>query len=239
MTTLVLLPGLDGTAKLFEPLRACLDPAVPLQAIAYPAKTFLSYPQLTEFVRENLPGGPLLLLGESFSGPVAIELAAAEAKRVAGVILSTTFVRSPSLLLKRLEALLPFMPVGFMPRWLLEHFLFGRFATPQLRVLLADALAAVPAAILKRRLREVACVEVSGALRALRCPLLYLQASQDRLVPDSAAAVITGIAREASVCRLEGPHCLLQAAAAPAARLIEAFGRSVSGRAGTITAPLR
>lgn len=91
---LVLLPGMDGTGRLFAPLLSRLDDRLEPVVIAYPGHEQLDYDQLHEFVRARLPKGePFILLGESFSGPVAITLAATAPTGLCGLILCATFMR--------------------------------------------------------------------------------------------------------------------------------------------------
>lgn len=93
---LVLLPGMDGTGRLFAPLLSRLDESLEPVVIAYPEHEQLDYGQLHQFVRARLPEGePFVLLGESFSGPVALTLAAAAPAGLCGLILCATFMRNP------------------------------------------------------------------------------------------------------------------------------------------------
>jgi surfactin synthase thioesterase subunit len=78
----VLLPGLEGTGRLFARFTAAAVPALELQVIAFPPDRRLTYAQLDELVRRQLPADrPFALLGESFSGPLALRIAAAAVKR--------------------------------------------------------------------------------------------------------------------------------------------------------------
>jgi hypothetical protein len=76
MVKLVLLTGMDGTGDLFEPLIKAL-PGIEIQVIRYPLDRSLSYPELLSLVTSSLSGSePFALLAESFSTPIAIQLAA-------------------------------------------------------------------------------------------------------------------------------------------------------------------
>lgn len=110
MITLVLLPGMDGSGALFAPLVAAFRGRVRTQVIAYPSGQALGYEELAAFVRPLLPAGPYFLLGESFSGPVAIALAASAPPGLAGLILSCTFARNPSPKLRPFRFMLPLLP---------------------------------------------------------------------------------------------------------------------------------
>jgi pimeloyl-ACP methyl ester carboxylesterase len=74
--TLVLLPGMDGTGDLFAPLVAALGPHMRTVIVRYPDEP-LDYASDEEIARAALPiGHPFILLGESFSGPIAVSIAA-------------------------------------------------------------------------------------------------------------------------------------------------------------------
>jgi len=76
---LVLLPGLDGTGELFEHFVNALTDQTQALIFRYPAEARLGYAELTKFVKEQLPvNEPYILLGESFSGPIAVSIAATQ-----------------------------------------------------------------------------------------------------------------------------------------------------------------
>src|SRR5690349_15943355 len=65
-------------------------------ALNYPADEPLDYEQLLPQVLAALPSDrPFVLLGESFSGPLAVMAAATRPVGLLGVILCATFVRNP------------------------------------------------------------------------------------------------------------------------------------------------
>jgi len=75
--TLVLLPGLDGTGDFFAPLVAALGDRIPTCIVRYPLAGATDYPTCMAIARTALPTErPYILLGESFSGPIAVCLAA-------------------------------------------------------------------------------------------------------------------------------------------------------------------
>lgn len=77
LPVLVLLPGLDGTGKLFAEFVRALNPTVECVVVAYPKDQPMGYEELEGLVVSALPKDrAFVLLGESFSGPLAIRIAA-------------------------------------------------------------------------------------------------------------------------------------------------------------------
>ena len=109
---LVLLPGMDGTGALFERLVECLGDRLVTTVVRYPGDQFLDYDQLAALVSRSLPEDrPFVILGESFSGPVAIKLAASRPDGLKGFILGASFVRNPWPLMTPMVGLLDFTPM--------------------------------------------------------------------------------------------------------------------------------
>lgn len=213
MTTLVVLPGLDGTATL---LSAFADAArshfSDVQIIAYPPDRPLGYLELEAFVRARLPTeGTFVLLGESFSGPVALSIAGNPPAGHVGLVLSTSFSKGPIPLLAPLAPFAPLAPVRRLPTALLSWLLLGQWSTPELRAALASALAQVAPSVLRSRAASALRADASASLGAISIPVLYLRATRDRLLPANTVDRITAAIPHASVVDIPGPHLLLQA----------------------------
>lgn len=228
--TLVLLPGMDGTASLFEPFIAALGNEFPVVRVAYPNVGVLGYFELEAVARAALPAGPYVLLGESFSGPIAISLAASAPDQLKGLVLCCTFARNPRPLFSGLRPLVGFLPMAFAPVSVLGRLLLGRFSTHALRSALAQAMAQVSGSALRARLQAVLRSDVSAKLSAVRVPVLYLRASQDLVVPASASRLAVELNPRIKVVELEAPHFLLQAAPSESAKVVAAFVRDVTDR---------
>jgi pimeloyl-[acyl-carrier protein] methyl ester esterase len=224
MTTLVLLPGMDGTGELFGPLIAALRPRFNVTVVRYPASVPLDYEDLVDLARAELPGeDEFVIVGESFSGPVAVSLAAQAPPNLRGLVLCASFVRCPVPWAARLKPVTPLLPFGAIPASVLAVPLLGRYGNPPARRLLAGALAKVHAKVLRARIRSVLTVDVRQKAAAIKVPFLYLQASADWIVPKSAAMQIRALVPALEVIELSGPHMLLQISPTAAARAIEAF----------------
>jgi pimeloyl-ACP methyl ester carboxylesterase len=211
--TLVLLPGLDGTGDFFAPLLEALGQGVRSQVVRYPVAGAHDYATCQQLVRAALPtDGPYVLLGESFSGPVAISLAAEAPQGLAGIILCCTFAGNPRPRLAIIRPLLPFLPFhGTRSSLRLSRFLvLGRWITPAIRELHQKILSSVPAKTIRSRLEAVADCDVREALASVRLPITCLVARHDRLVPRAAARLLRRQAPTATFIEIDSPHCLLQ-----------------------------
>lgn len=58
-------------------------------------------------------------------------------------------------------------------------------------------------------------------------PCLYLQATQDRMVPECSAALIQSVLPSTKVVEINGPHCLLQVTPVEAVAAISTFVHEV------------
>lgn len=222
---LVLLPGMDGTARLFQRFDAALrvQTAIATQAIAYPAAP-LDYAALEAFVRERLPRNrPFVVLAESFSGPLGAALRADPPPGMRALILCCSFVRNPRPLLAPLRHLLGLVPFGALPGFALRQVLLAPCSTPPLQTELAAALAQVPPSVLRQRLRAVLETDASPSFARGSLPVLYLRARHDRLVPPANALQILRQAAGTQLVDIDAPHMLLQAAPAAAADAVAAF----------------
>jgi pimeloyl-ACP methyl ester carboxylesterase len=226
-TSLVLLPGLDGTGALFRRFLDALDPGIRTVVVSYPQDRAVDYAGLQDIVRSFLPRQePFVLLAESFSGPVAISVAASRPAGLCGLILTCSFARNPRPWLTPLRPAVRFLPVRAAPVALLAIPAFGRFATPALRGELAAALSRVAPSVIRSRLGAVLDVDVTARLALVVVPALYLRASDDWLVPAPAADGFAAMPR-IRFAEIEGPHFLLQARPAEAAARVQTFLREI------------
>lgn len=229
MVTLVLLPGMDGTGALLAPFVAALAAEFDVKVVSYPAREPLGYSELRSLVRAALPEeGPFVLLGESFSGPIAVSLAASSPTRLVGLVLCCSFVRNPRPVCSAFGSLVEVLPIAHAPMGVLSRFLLGRSSDAVLRQALARALAQVSPAVFRARLRAVLSVDVSSDLAGVGVPILYLRAARDRVVPRAASALVARLNPRTRVVSLDAPHLLLQSVPSAAARVVAAFLREVA-----------
>jgi len=225
MTVLVVLPGLDGTATLHSAFVDAVYAAFDSVAvISYPSNQILDYVALEALVRAELPPvAAFVLLGESFSGPIALSIAANAPPNLVGLVLSTTFAESPVPLLAPFARLVRFAPVRATPLALLSWWLLGRWATPQLEAALQNALLRVTPEVLRSRAIAALRVKALASCSAISLPVLYLRATDDRLLSRHAGRQIGAAIARCTIVDVTGPHLLLQAAPLACAHAVNEF----------------
>ena len=219
---LVLLPGMDGTGLMFDPFLPALGD-FEAKVVRYPV-SMTAYADCINFARAALPTDrPFLLLGESFSGPVAIALAAERPAGLVGLVLCVTFAKNPRPGLAWAARMLHALPPVTLPFPLLRRLLLGRWATEPLLALVRKTLAQVPPPTLKARLLAVVAVDHTALLRQIEVPILALCGRSDRLIPRAATRTIREHLDHLDITTLKGPHWLLQTRPDAAIQAIKDF----------------
>jgi len=222
--TLVLLPGMDGTGELFENLLVELPTSLKTVIVRYPTSTVLNYEELTSLANMQIPKNTsYVLLGESFSGPIAIALAANANEQLKGVILCCTFATNPRPLLSNLSFLVPAITITVKLLSVASKLLMSSFQNAKVYDQLKAVLPKVSPETMRARLDAVIGVNYLAELTKINVPILYLKGKQDHLVPSSASKTIVKYAKSVSLVELDAPHLLLQIAAKKAASEISSF----------------
>ncbi|HVG25043.1 MAG TPA: alpha/beta hydrolase [Thermoanaerobaculia bacterium] len=193
---LLLLPGMDGTGDLFAPFVNAAPPNFEPRVVRLPDAG--NYDELHDAVAAHVPrDGAFAVLAESFSGPLALELARRHPDRVRAVILCNTFIAAPRWWLR-------FVPWRVLlavraPRSMVQ-FLFGWGDA-------ARVIRSVDGSLMAVRLRAIAMLSV---VPRVKCPVLYLRGTKDRLVSRASVERILRVMPEVVVKEIDGPHLLLQ-----------------------------
>ena len=228
MVALVILPGMDGTAKPRADFVAALGPGIEARVVSYPPDR-AQYTELEALACAALPQDrPYVLLGESFSGPIAISIAASSPPQLIGLVLCATFACNLRPILGSLRWLLALIPFGLAPMQLIGAFLLGRFASAPMLEAMRSTLTEVSMATLKARTGAVLGADVRHALSKVRVPALYLRATEDRLVPRGCANAIASAIAQTHIVDVEAPHFLLQVAPTAAAATVRSFIETLS-----------
>ena len=227
---LVLLPGLDGTSVLFEPIVAALAKGSTRPTpIAYPQSLPSTYESLLPLVLRTLPDNEdYVLLGWSFSGPLALMAAATQPPGLRGIILCASFVTKPVFYLPKMVRHLarPFL-FKFFEKAARTKALLGGYRTPELDELMSRAHGQVPSEVMASRVRETLMVDVQDELRECPVPILYLGATRDLIVPRTNAQRIQRHRPDVQMRLVKGPHVALASNPEDSAREIETFCASI------------
>lgn len=206
---LVLLPGLDGTGELFEPFLQALPITLKVQVIAYPNRE-QNYTELTEFVLSQLPNEDFVLLGESFSGYIAYQVALQKPAHLRKVVFVASFITTPRPWLLRAfntlsKKLLAIRPPSLLIKWFLLD-----TADKATVDLFLQVLKSVSPQVLAYRLEQIAQLPNSSN-NSCEVPAVYLQADRDFLVPKQKFTDIKSLFSNLVLIKIDGPHFILQA----------------------------
>lgn len=219
----ILLPGLDGTGDLLEDFAARAPRGTECLLMRYPTDKMLRYDALADFVLEHIPADrPLVLIAESFSGPIAVRVAERLCDRVKALVFCNSFVTPPRSPLLRFLA----RPAMFrirLPKRAIAAIVLDPLSTPELESAIDATIRKVEPAVFAARVRELLTVDDRPALRRVPAPIVYLRGTHDRLVPDKALLQITQTVPSVRVHRIHAPHALLQTACAEAWAAIGTF----------------
>lgn len=221
MRTAYLLPGFDGSGKLFARLLTQLESHFECVSITYSDH---HAPQgfVAEALKQMRGSEGSILVAESFSGPIAALLAAKFPRLVSSLILSTTFHATPHRGLIHLAEAAPDFILGsnVLRRWLVQNVcLNGEKDTALIRETL-DVVSALSSRTVRARLRALSEFDVSESLRKISVPTLVLGASRDRLLQRSRVERLQSLIPRSRLVWIEGPHLLLQSRPAEAGRHI-------------------
>ncbi len=209
---MILLPGMDGTGELFDPLLETLPPNFEPQIVAYPNEPVRSYDELLPQVQHAIPSdSPFLLVAESFSGPLAIKIAATQPANLEALILCATFAQNPLPALRWIHSFVS--PLFFRlppPRILIRCLLTGSKVSKALADKVLASARSIKPEVIASRIRLVLTVDETQALKSCRVPILYLRATRDRLVGRRCADQILRLSPRAKSVEIDAPHLLLQ-----------------------------
>jgi pimeloyl-ACP methyl ester carboxylesterase len=209
-THLILLPGLHGTDDLWPPLLSAIPADIPRTIVTYPPQQVLSRDELIAVIERALPAdGQLLLIAESFSGPLAIELASRIPDRVALLVLCATFASPPwSVWFCRMLAIAArrlFRPMMILRAWMPNRLMDATIGRAE-----HDALRHLTSAVVASRMKIVAQTNCRDALLHVKAPILYLRGSRDWAVPVRCMQEIQRLLPRTRVAVIDSSHMVLQ-----------------------------
>lgn len=227
---LVLLPGMDGSGLLFGPLLRALPSGIEPVVVSYPPDIPLTYEQLLPRVKNILPSDePYVLLGESFSGPLAIRAAAERPPGLEALVLCGTFIRNPVPWIPVWTRHLAIAPFFFLSRpFVIAKALLAGYGSPEILALLRHAHAPLSPAVMRERAKAVMGINVTRELRNITVPLFFVGGADDKVSPARNLRDILGARPDVKVTLLPGPHLILQTRPAECATVLNDIIRSTA-----------
>lgn len=215
--TIVLVPGIDGTAELFYrqiPLLAEHFDVVAFPLPEHPDATMADLAdELADLVDEVGHDGALLL-GESFGGALSLHVALRHPDLVKGLVIVNSFPYLENRLqLLAAPRLLRLIPWGAMPlaRRLTEYRIHSSHVGEDELREFRQRTRSIERDGYIRRMQLVHGHDLRGDLQRIKAPTLFLAGTEDRLVPSARWATYMGErVPESEVMLLDGyGHCCL------------------------------
>ena len=217
----VLLPGLDGTGILFKPFIEALPKNIETLVISYPRTKKQNYGELVSYVTAQLPEEDYILVGESFSGNIAYQIALSNPKHLKSIIFVASFLSNPRPLLLALANYLPMKIILSVPppKFIIKIFMLGASAKNNIIQLFLEALKQVSPEVLSFRLKEIKNLKMCS--QQCEVEATYIQATNDYLVPQKSVASFEKLFSNLSVHKVSGSHFILQSKPVECGKIVE------------------
>ena len=205
---LLVFPGMHGSKVLLEDFKQHAPDSFDVQLLELPESIF-DYPSLAEHFRQTVIGaGPCVVMGESFSGPLSV-LLASQCENVEALVMAASFVTPPS---PWIAKFLPWRLLMSIPpsKEFVARFLLEIDRKQQLVETVYNEIRSRPVRAMAGRMRVVTRVDVREALARVTCPVLYLRAKNDWLVPKRCLDRVRDVCGSVEVVELSAPHLILQ-----------------------------
>jgi pimeloyl-[acyl-carrier protein] methyl ester esterase len=220
---LLLLPGLDGTGLLFARLQHELGSDVHTETISYPNDPIVSLDGLAALVEHRIGDRAATLVAESFSGPIALRIAARRRVQVERLVLVASFAAFGYPMIKFMAHWLPLTTIARVPapRAAVAAIMLNGGEDAVLVDEVMDVVRAVPSRVAAARIRVLAAVKTADIV--CDAPVLAIHALRDRLVGECTRAGLRRACSRIEDRYVDGPHLLNQTHPRRCAELIRAF----------------
>lgn len=207
VNTLV-LPGLDGTGLLLDRFQQLAPPSHDVTVLPLPNDCSAGYAGLCDHFSDAIESAnDCLLIGESFSGPLAVLLAHRFPHVIQHLVLVASFATSP---LPQIASFVPWRLVFRMP---LPAFVAARYLIGDHKewiMKLQNAICVPSPQTLAHRVNVLSQVNVTSELQELNCPITYLRPTRDALISNHHVQTLSRQNKRIVVRYIEGPHLILQ-----------------------------
>lgn len=226
----ILLPGLDGTGYAYTWLKSKMLQAgiqeTNIHVFAYHNE--FSYENLFENVKGLIKNSelPVVLIAESFAGPLALSLASEYPEKVKKLVLSgsfgvrptCTFIPSFSLnLFKFFPKSL--IPMNKLPYSIVHDFLLNSYGNDDIKYVMEDIYNNGKQSIFDKRVKEVVSLSTNWDdkwTKPIDTETLIFKPLYDRLIHKSNSDVLHTNLINSTLIEMEAPHLLFQTQAEPA-----------------------
>jgi pimeloyl-ACP methyl ester carboxylesterase len=218
ISTLVLLPGMDGTGELFTEFLSYYDGDH--LVISLPESGPQEHATLASVINKQLPTEDYVLLAESFAGGIVPELLKLNPSHMKGVIFVASFLSSPNKYLLQIAKLLPIKALASVPlsNIVYKSLFFGQRTSKELLSKFITVTKSIPDLVLKNRLEVMSQQRLP--ITTSDIPSIYIRALSDRLIPSQKGREFTKVFSNIKYIEIEGPHFILQAQPKESARLV-------------------
>lgn len=221
---LFLLPGLDGTGLLFRQFIKRLPNTIEPVIVSLPETGDQSTTALARAIKAELPEKePYFLLGESFSGRIAFEIARNAADNLRGLFFVASFLTRPA---KAAIPVFPATPVKALLKFpilsaLAKSWMTGnRQADDEWNDILV-ALGKTDNQTLLKRMSALKTLKKPSHTCDL--PSLHIVPTQDKLVDERTSGSIAHYCASLDRQTIEGPHFILQTHPKECAKVVSDF----------------
>jgi pimeloyl-ACP methyl ester carboxylesterase len=206
---LILLPGMDGTGKLFEPMLSALPPLIEAEVITLSSLYEDHIKAQADEVAKLIGDQEVVIFAESYSGLIAYELAQIDNLNIKHIVFAASFLSRPSYLSK-FGAIAPLflLRLNLVPTFFLSWFLFGSCERNDLVQLFNQALELVTNSTLKARLKTIAAL--TEPKKSFKIPCTYIQATKDKLVSQKSMKSFQKLCINLNTKLVNGGHFIAQ-----------------------------
>ena len=222
---------MPGTDALFKPLMDELEDHFDIDAVSYPTDKPLGYEPLLNIVTSRISKEKqFFILGESFSGPLAVMAALKCPENILGIILAASFVTNPMpRWINRLKRFAKGRILDVRPRSFINDSLMGKDCPENTRRWIHATMPRLGREVISARVQAVLGVNVREDLKSCQVPVLYIAGSRDWLIGKKCIDAIWLCRPDVEIKVLNGCHMILQSNPREAAEVIVEFcGRNWS-----------
>jgi pimeloyl-ACP methyl ester carboxylesterase len=208
---MILLPGLDGTGKLFQPLLEKLPPDMDILVISYPNNKLLSYNELVDYVLLYLPTNEkFILVAESFSGPIAYRISQQKNENLASIVFIATFLEQPRPTISKFLIKFPLKYIFKFsaPIVILRYIFFSNNTDKRILQTFRKILKSIPVETTIYRIQQISILQ--RALVKVDMNVYYILAKKDKIIPHKVINSFQNIFNKVKIYSLNSEHLVLQ-----------------------------